>query len=122
MLDWEQMSVLGKLLGLEVLKLGDNAFMGERWVTTDGGFVQLRVLQIGKTDLVHWEAFGHQFPQLRRVSLKHCEQLVAIPLGLGDIPTLEAMELSWTSRLAVASARSIHQNFKLLVFPPDQET
>ncbi|KAI3730491.1 hypothetical protein L1987_61661 [Smallanthus sonchifolius] len=122
MLNWEEMSVIGKLLGLEVLKLGDNAFVGERWVTPDGGFVQLRVLQIGKTDLVHWEAFGHQFPQLQRVRLKHCEQLVKIPLGLGDISTLEVMELSWTSRLAIASARSIQKNFKLLVFPPDQET
>ncbi|KAK9063793.1 hypothetical protein SSX86_017665 [Deinandra increscens subsp. villosa] len=122
MLDCEQMSVLGKLVGLEVLKLGDNAFVGERWVTPDGSFVQLRVLQIGKTDLKHWEAAGHQFPQLRRVSLKHCEQLVGIPSGLGDVSTLEVMELSWTSRLAVASARLIKKSFKLLVFPPDQET
>ncbi|KAL9992489.1 putative P-loop containing nucleoside triphosphate hydrolase, leucine-rich repeat domain superfamily [Helianthus debilis subsp. tardiflorus] len=48
-LKWEQMSVLGKLHGLEVLKLGDNAFMGERWVTPDDDFLNLRVLQIGKT-------------------------------------------------------------------------
>ncbi|KAK1416278.1 hypothetical protein QVD17_32067 [Tagetes erecta] len=122
MLVWEQMSVLGKLLGLEVLKLGDNAFVGERWVTPDGGFVQLRVLRIGKTDLVHWEAAGHQFPQLQRVSLKHCEQLIAIPSGLGDVSTLEVMELSWTSHSAIASARLIQKNFKLLIFPPDQET
>ncbi|MFS7981223.1 hypothetical protein Hanom_Chr10g00948431 [Helianthus anomalus] len=53
MLDWGQMSIPGKLPGLEVLKLGDNAFVGERWVTPDGGFVQLSVLQIGKTNLVH---------------------------------------------------------------------
>ncbi|KAF5787861.1 putative leucine-rich repeat domain superfamily [Helianthus annuus] len=79
MLDWGQMSILGKLLGLEVLKLGDNAFVGERWVTPVGGFVQLSVLQIGKTNLVHWEAVAHQFPLLRRVSMKYCEQLVAIP-------------------------------------------
>ncbi|KAJ0538824.1 putative P-loop containing nucleoside triphosphate hydrolase, leucine-rich repeat domain superfamily [Helianthus annuus] len=122
MLEWEQMSVLGKLLALEVLKLGDNAFVGERWVTPDGGFVQLRVLQIGKTDLVHWEAVGYQFPQLQRISLKHCEQLAAIPSGLGDISTLKFMELSWTSRLAISSARSIQKNFKLVVFPPDQDT
>ncbi|MFS7960675.1 putative virus X resistance protein-like, coiled-coil [Helianthus anomalus] len=122
MLEWEQMSVLGKLLALEVLKLGDNAFVGERWVTPDGGFVQLRVLQIGKTDLVHWEAVGYQFPQLQRISLKHCEQLAAIPSGLGDISTLKFMELSWSSRLAISSARSIQKNFKLVVFPPDQDT
>ncbi|KAI3795551.1 hypothetical protein L1987_38206 [Smallanthus sonchifolius] len=122
MLDWEEMSVLGKLPFLEVLKLGDNAFVGVRWVTPDGGFVQLRVIQIGKTDLMHWEAAGHQFPQLQRVSLKHCQQLVGVPSGLGDIPTLDVMELSWSSSSAIRSARSIQKNFKLLVFPQDQET
>ncbi|PWA88600.1 NB-ARC domains-containing protein [Artemisia annua] len=122
MLGWKDMSVLGKLPGLEVLKLGDNAFVGEIWKTPDGSFVRLRVLQIGKTDLVHWEAAGHQFPQLQQISLKHCEQLVELPSGLGDIETLEVMELSWTSRKAIASARLIQKNFKLLVFPPDQDT
>ncbi|KAL7589893.1 hypothetical protein Lser_V15G40183 [Lactuca serriola] len=121
MLDWEHMSVLGKLRGLEVLKLGDNSFMGERWVTPDGSFIQLRVLQIGKTDLVHWEASGNQFPQLQRLSLKHCEQLEAMPSGLGDMSTLQVVELSWICRSAVASARLLQKNFKLLVFPPDQE-
>ncbi|KAI3780953.1 hypothetical protein L2E82_10948 [Cichorium intybus] len=37
MLDWEGMAVLGKLSGLEVLKLGDNVFVGERWETPGGG-------------------------------------------------------------------------------------
>nr|GEU84761.1 putative late blight resistance protein homolog R1B-14 [Tanacetum cinerariifolium] len=122
MLGWEDMSVLGKLPGLEVLKLGDNAFVGEIWKTPDGSFVRLKVLQIGKTDLVHWETAGHQFPQLQQISLKHCEQLAELPSGLGDIETLEVMELSWTSRQAIASARLIQKNFKLLVFPPDQDT
>ncbi|KAM0049119.1 putative leucine-rich repeat domain superfamily [Helianthus debilis subsp. tardiflorus] len=115
-LKWEQMYVLGKLHGLEVLKLGDNAFLGERWVTPDDGFLHLRVFQIWKTNLVHWEAAGHQFPQLQRVSLKHSKQLIAIPSGLGDILTLEVMELFWTP-LAVASARLIQRNFKLRVSP-----
>ncbi|KAK1423638.1 hypothetical protein QVD17_18944 [Tagetes erecta] len=121
MLHWEEMSVLGKLSRLEVLKLGDNAFMGERWVTPDDSFVQLRVLQIGKTNLVHWEAVGCHFPQLQRLSLNNCKELVEMPSGLGDVLTLEVMELSRTSRLLVSSARMFQKNFKLLVFPPDHD-
>ncbi|KAL4572859.1 hypothetical protein LXL04_019647 [Taraxacum kok-saghyz] len=121
MLDWEHMSIIGKLEGLEVLKLGDNAFVGECWEMHEKSFTQLRVLQIGKTNLVHWEAASDQFPQLERLSLKHCEQLAAMPCRLGDIPTLEVVELSWTSSTAVASTRLIKNKFKLLVFPPDQE-
>ncbi|KAJ0645134.1 putative virus X resistance protein-like, coiled-coil [Helianthus annuus] len=90
-LKWEQISVLGKLHGLEGTS---------NW----------------KTNLVHWEAAGHQFPLLQRVSLKHYEQLIAIPSGLGDILTLEVMELFWTP-LAVASARLIQRNFKPRVSP-----
>ncbi|KAI3780969.1 hypothetical protein L2E82_10965 [Cichorium intybus] len=48
--------------------------------------------------------------------------LAAMPSGLGDIQMLRVVELSWTCRTAVASARMIQKNFKLLVFPPDQET
>ncbi|KVH88773.1 disease resistance protein RPP13-like [Cynara cardunculus var. scolymus] len=122
MLNWEHMSVLGKLPSLEVLKLGDNAFVGECWETPDGSFVRLRVLEIGKTDLAIWKAADDQFPQLQRLSLKHCEQLVEVPWGLGGITTLEVVELSWTSHSAVASAHRIQKNFKLVIFPPDQET
>ncbi|KAJ9553995.1 hypothetical protein OSB04_018040 [Centaurea solstitialis] len=117
MLNWEHMSVLGKLPGLEVLKLGEHAFMGECWKTPDRSFVRLRVLEIGKTDLAIWKAAGDQFPQLQRLSLKHCEQLVAVPSGLGSIATLEVVELCWTSHSAVASAHQLRKNCKVLVSP-----
>ena len=69
MLNWEYMSVLGKLPGLEVPRLRDNAFAGERWERPYGSFVhrsfvRQRVLEIGKMDLAIWEATRDQFPQL----------------------------------------------------------
>ncbi|KAA8529868.1 hypothetical protein F0562_034528 [Nyssa sinensis] len=57
-LDWEHMSTLGKLPHLEVLKLKDNAFLGQLWEPLNEGFRLLKVLQLGKTDLVHWKASG----------------------------------------------------------------
>ncbi|KAJ9552075.1 hypothetical protein OSB04_016120 [Centaurea solstitialis] len=119
MLNWEHMSTLGKLPDLEVLKLGDNAFVGKCWETPDGRFLRLRILEIGKTDLAVWKPAVDQFPQLQRLSLKNCEQLGVVPSALGSISTLEVVELWWTSHSAVASARLILKKIKLVVFPPD---
>ncbi|GJR72863.1 hypothetical protein Tco_0085228 [Tanacetum coccineum] len=57
----EDMSVLGKLklANHEVLKLGENMFVGGIWKTPDGSFVRLKVLEIRKINLVHWETTRH---------------------------------------------------------------
>lgn len=127
LLDWEHMSTIGMLPNLEVLKLKEYAFKGERWEPLDGGFRLLKVLQLGRTDLVQWEASSHHFPRLERVVLKHCTKLEAIPSGLGGVSALQTMELYWPTSSAAASARVIQQQqhsmvkngFKLLVYPPD---
>uniref|UniRef100_A0AAU7LKH8 NLR required for cell death 0 n=1 Tax=Actinidia chinensis TaxID=3625 RepID=A0AAU7LKH8_ACTCH len=127
LLDWEYMSTLGMLPKLEVLKLKDNAFQGGHWTARDGGFHLLRFLQIGKADLVHWEASSHHFPRLQRLILKHCESLEVVPSGLWDVATLQSLELYHASPTAVASAKQIQnqqQGFtvnrvKLLVYPPE---
>lgn len=129
LLDWEHMSILGILPKLEVLKLKDNAFKGEQWEPLDGGFRLLRFLQIGRTNLMHWEASSHHFPRLHRLILKHCENLKAVPSGLGDVSALQIIELYHSSPSAVASVRQIQtqqqqglaiNRLKLLIFPPDQ--
>ncbi|KAL2518669.1 Disease resistance protein (CC-NBS-LRR class) family [Abeliophyllum distichum] len=133
LLDWEHMSTLGVLPNLEVLKLKDNAFKGSHWEPLDGGFRLLKVLQIGRTNIVHWNALGHHFPRLQSVVLKHCTSLEAIPSGLGDVSVLQNLELYWSTNTAAASARLIHQQklqlqlkqqqvnnlFKLVIYPPD---
>ncbi|KAL7000822.1 hypothetical protein U1Q18_001972 [Sarracenia purpurea var. burkii] len=127
LLDWEHMSTLGILPKLEVLKLKDNAFKGQRWKAFDGGFRVLKFLQIARTDLVHWEASSHHFPRLQRLVLKHCESLEKIPSGLGDISALQSIELYHASPTAVASAKQIQKQneiltisrLKLLIYPPE---
>ncbi|CAL5430485.1 unnamed protein product [Camellia sinensis] len=128
LLDWEHMSTLGLLPKLEVLKLKDNAFQGNRWKAIDGGFRLLRFLQIGKTDLVHWEASGQHFPRLQQLILKYCESLEAVPSGLGDVSSLRIIDLYHASSTAAASAKKILKQkqdlaisqFKLTIYPPDQ--
>ncbi|KAK4438508.1 putative late blight resistance proteinR1A-10 [Sesamum alatum] len=131
-LEWRYMSVLGLLENLNVLKLKENAFVGTRWETADGGFRSLEFLQIEQTDLVNWVASAHHFPRLRGLVLRNCEELVEVPFGLADIESLQVMDLYRTSKSAANSAKKIVQAkhmaearesiahwFKLSIFPPD---
>ncbi|XP_073148137.1 putative disease resistance RPP13-like protein 3 [Henckelia pumila] len=136
LLEWEHMSTLGVLPNLEILKLKDYAFKGRHWEPLDGGFRLLRVLQLGRTDLVRWDAAAHHFPRLQSLVLTHCSSLEAIPIGLAEVSALHNMELHWLKPSATNSARIIqlqklqiqqeqglgNSKFKLLVYPPDLES
>ncbi|CAA2993882.1 late blight resistance homolog R1B-17 [Olea europaea subsp. europaea] len=138
LLEWNQMATLGMLESLEILKLKDNAFKGDWWRPEDGGFRALKVLFIGKTDLVHWHASTHHFPRLRSLYLKHCSSLEEVPFSLADVSSLQLIDLYCTTKSAAASAQKIQKHkkkmkneaekqstkrivFKLSVYPPDQD-
>ncbi|KAF3643405.1 hypothetical protein FXO37_22025 [Capsicum annuum] len=87
-LNWRDMTKLGPLESLEVLKLSENAFNGEFWEPEIGSFARLQVLWIEKTDL---QASRHNFPRLKRLVLIFCEHLEEAPQGLADIPNLQEM-------------------------------
>lgn len=132
-LEWKHMSTLGTLPNLEVLKLRDYAFKGTHWEPLDGGFRLLRVLHIGRTDLVRWDASGHHFPRLQHVVFRLCSSLDVIPLALAEVSALHNMELYWPKATAAHSARFIQMqklkmqqglglvntSFKLTIFPPN---
>ncbi|KAM3323047.1 putative late blight resistance protein R1A-10 [Capsicum chacoense] len=129
-LEWDDMSVLGQLEYLQVLKLKDNAFQGEFWETKVGGFRSLLVLCIVRTTLASWHASGDHFPRLKHLLLISCDKLAEIPIGLADIRSLQVMELRNATKPAAKSARSIQakksklqtvksQRFELSIFPPD---
>ncbi|KAG8382925.1 hypothetical protein BUALT_Bualt05G0130500 [Buddleja alternifolia] len=134
LLDWKDMSTLGMLEKLEILKLKDNAFEGAWWQPEEGGFRALKVLHIGRTDLLTWNALAHHFPRLRHLFLRHCTNLAALPSGFADILSLKLVDLYCTTKSAAASARTIQQKknqmqgegksrgagFKLSIYPPDQ--
>ncbi|PHU02047.1 hypothetical protein BC332_27298 [Capsicum chinense] len=130
--EWSDMSKLGQLESLEVLKLKENAFKGEFWETELGGFSGLLVLWIERTDLKTWQASNRSFPCLKRIFLISCENLQQIPEELADIPELQEMKLENTNKVAVKAAREIESKrkknklessigFKLTVFPPDSD-
>ncbi|KAL2515467.1 putative disease resistance RPP8-like protein 4 [Forsythia ovata] len=108
-ISWKNMTVLGSLFNLEVLKLKFHAFEGPVWELNDGEFRRLKLLLIHMTDLEHWKVNETHLPSLQRLSLRYCYNLVEIPSEIGDIPTLEEIELCECSTSLVTSAQVIQK-------------
>ena len=92
-LPWEEMTIVGSLSNLRVLKLTYQACKGNKWETTEGEFPHLEFLLIEKSDLCLWITESSHFPLLKRLVLDDCWQLAEIPEDIGEIPTLELIEV-----------------------------
>ncbi|XP_019171303.1 PREDICTED: putative late blight resistance protein homolog R1A-10 isoform X2 [Ipomoea nil] len=90
---WKEMSVLSALPNLEVVKLKDYAFKGSQWELIEEVFCQLKVMLIDIADLEQWEASSINFPKLQSLVLKYCSHLREIPIGFGEVYTLQSIEL-----------------------------
>nr|GMD19825.1 putative late blight resistance protein homolog R1B-14 [Ipomoea batatas] len=107
---WKEMSILSALPKLEVLKLKDCAFVGSEWeLTEEEVFYQLKAMVIDIADLEQWEACSIHFPNLHSLVLKYCKHLNEIPIGIGDINTLQLIELWACSTSAYDSAERIQE-------------
>ncbi|KAL0441096.1 UNVERIFIED_CONTAM: Disease resistance protein RPP13 [Sesamum radiatum] len=104
---WKDMTIVGSLPNLERLKLRDYAFVGPEWEPTEGEFMQLNFLYIDGSDLVQWRADSIHFPILRHLIIENCLKLEAVPYGIGEIPSLQSIELDESSPSAVTSAEEI---------------
>ncbi|XP_031103702.1 uncharacterized protein LOC116007226 isoform X2 [Ipomoea triloba] len=107
---WSDMTVLGSLEKLKVLKLDDNAFSGEDWdVRNDVIFKGLNYLRIGKTNLKTWTAveLEKSFPVLETLVLRNCISLQNIPQDFANVDSLELMELFGVSERVADFAREI---------------
>lgn len=60
-------------------------------------------------DLEQWEACSIHFPNLHSLVLKYCKHLNEIPIGIGDINTLQLIELWACSTSAYDSAERIQE-------------
>ncbi|KAK4344177.1 hypothetical protein RND71_037271 [Anisodus tanguticus] len=108
-LPWESMTSLCRLPNLEVLKLKTYAFTGPKWEQVEEGFGSLKLLLIEMSDLEQWSASSDHFPCLEHLVLKSCLRLDSIPHELGDIPTLQIIELENSSQSAMLSAKEIQE-------------
>ncbi|XP_019164823.1 PREDICTED: putative late blight resistance protein homolog R1B-14 [Ipomoea nil] len=130
--EWKDLSALGSLDELEVLKLEDNAFRGEFCDVRSVVFKQLQYFRIERTDLVSWTASKDSFPVLKCLLLRNCTKLDSVPVEFGEIESLKLLELYCTNKGAVNSAKKIQElkrgvngdtkkgGFQLSVYPPEQ--
>ncbi|KAL0310252.1 UNVERIFIED_CONTAM: putative late blight resistance proteinR1B-16 [Sesamum calycinum] len=108
-LQWEDITKIGSLPLLQVLKLGYNSVTGPVWETFEGQFSRLKFLQINNIhDLEYWAvAESSHFPCLKFLYLELLYKLKEIPSCFGEIQTLELIELNGCSDSAVISAKEI---------------
>ncbi|XP_075519560.1 putative late blight resistance protein homolog R1A-3 [Primulina tabacum] len=107
-LRWEDMSIIGSLPNLEVLKLYGTMY-GEDWNTVEGEFLNLKFLLLWSLDLCHWEAESSHFPRLESLIISYCQKLEEIPFGIGEIPTLKLIQLHHCGEKASLSAEQIQE-------------
>ncbi|KAK4414149.1 putative late blight resistance proteinR1B-16 [Sesamum alatum] len=93
-LPWQDMAVIRSLPNLEVLKLREGSFIGEEWECSEGEFPRLKFLLMEWLSLKYWQVENSHFPCLERLIIKRCWRLVEIPGEIGDIPTLELIEVT----------------------------
>ncbi|XP_024961181.1 putative late blight resistance protein homolog R1A-10 [Cynara cardunculus var. scolymus] len=108
-MDWEEMWTFSLLPNLEVLKLKFNAFVGEKWETSDAEFRPLKVLKLHDLDLRQWVCSRDNFPGLQRLVIYHCSKLNSIPSDVGNILTLDVIEVRGCSRSTWVSAQNIQK-------------
>ncbi|XP_057767419.1 putative late blight resistance protein homolog R1A-10 [Salvia miltiorrhiza] len=105
---WEDMSMIGLLPNLEVLKLRTNAAKGREWNPVEGEFCRLQFLLIHGCELEIWEADYFHFPVLRHLHLRHLK-LKEIPMGFAEILTLQIIDLKYCSSSLEKSAETISE-------------
>nr|XP_016489099.1 PREDICTED: putative late blight resistance protein homolog R1B-8 [Nicotiana tabacum] len=71
--------------------------------------LDLQTLSYISFDLMYWEASDINFPNLECLLLYNCKNLIEIPVGIGDIPTLELIELYGCGSSANDSAKRIQR-------------
>ncbi|KAL2465040.1 NBS-LRR class resistance protein Fy8-Ry8 [Abeliophyllum distichum] len=92
-LSLEDMSIVGSLPNLQVLKLRRTPFFRREWITNAGEFFQLKYLLLQSIALKGWRVDPTSFPSLECLVLKDCYDFVEILDEIREIPTLRSIEI-----------------------------
>ncbi|GFP97693.1 putative late blight resistance protein homolog r1a-4 [Phtheirospermum japonicum] len=111
---WRDMTYIGSIPNLQVLKLRRCAFRGPEWETSEREFRGLKVLLLEDLDIQHWIISPRcHFPNLRRFIIRHCYRLQEIPHVIGCLSKLEMIEVDDCSPTLVISAQQIQQQRRI---------
>ncbi|KAJ8570029.1 hypothetical protein K7X08_006606 [Anisodus acutangulus] len=124
-LPWSEISTIGRLENLEILKLESDAFKGERWDVEDEEFQNLKLLIFYNMHIPQWNFSDMSFPNLQQVIFRN-SRVKTIPRNFENLLLLQMIEVSWCkcSRSALNSAEEIkktqiedmgNHEFKLII-------
>ncbi|CAA3010149.1 late blight resistance homolog R1A-10 [Olea europaea subsp. europaea] len=80
----------------------------EEWEPNEEEFLKLKFLLLEQVELKHWIADSIHFPSLEHLKIFYCKLLDEIPVGFGEISTLQFIELYGSSSI-VESAKKIEK-------------
>ncbi|XP_073126323.1 putative late blight resistance protein homolog R1A-10 [Henckelia pumila] len=127
---WENMTIIGSLPNLQVLHMMDiTVHRASEWRTKEGEFLQLKYFHSSLDLVVKWEMEKEHFPCLETLILEGARRIHEIPSGIGEIDTLQYIELKDCKRPFVDSTKQIqkhqHENgndaFRVRVIDSDGE-
>ncbi|KAH0674447.1 hypothetical protein KY284_025534 [Solanum tuberosum] len=127
-LPWSQISSIGELPNLEILKLLLRAFEGKEWEVKDSEFHELKYLELEDLNIAQWSVSEDSFPMLECLILTKCKRLEEIPSHFDDALSLKNIEVNWCNLDVANSAKEIqafrhhemsNDAFKVTIQPPD---
>ncbi|XP_006348601.1 putative late blight resistance protein homolog R1B-23 [Solanum tuberosum] len=130
-LPWSEISIIGELPNLEILKLLFRAFEGDRWEVKDAEFPKLKYLILDNINFSQWSISDDAFPELENLSLTKCERLEEIPSHFGEAVSIKSIEVNRCGSSVANSALEIqttqHEEmandaFTVTIQPPDWAT
>ncbi|MCD7445939.1 hypothetical protein HAX54_024640 [Datura stramonium] len=128
-LPWSEISTIGRLENLEVLKLESDAFKGDRWDVEDEEFQNLKLLIFYSMNIPQWNFSDTSFPNLQLVIFRN-SQLETFPHNFENLPLLKMIEVRKCNRSASRSAKEFERTqieelgnheFKLIIKSRDEE-
>lgn len=103
------MSMIGKLPRLEVLKLLYTWFDGKEWKTNEDEFQELKFLKLEALQIHRWNMLSEHFPKLEQLVIQKCWKLKKFPSSLGDISTLQSIDIHSCRKSVADSALQIQK-------------
>ncbi|XP_073318137.1 putative late blight resistance protein homolog R1C-3 [Primulina huaijiensis] len=112
---WENMTIIGSLPCLQVLEIVENNIKRvSEWTSMEGQFLRLKYFCYSLDYFVKWEVEKDHLPSLESLILRNVVWIDEIPCGLGEIDSLQLIELHDCHESVVNSAMGIqwqqHEN------------
>ncbi|CAI9103494.1 OLC1v1001985C1 [Oldenlandia corymbosa var. corymbosa] len=119
-LSWANLSTIGTLPNLQILKLTGIFFEGETWEMKEGKFSKLESFKLRwpKTNLIKWSTScddDHQLSRLKKLAFCGCKMLEDIPSDcLKSLDTLERIHACRSSKRIKQKVEEIKEEHKEL--------